>query len=147
MKFWPRIIAAVLIAGIGFLAGAYRGVNKGVFNAGLQENKIAAACLRADDLSLSPEFREYLKGRIYYNLASKYPNDRGYLLRRDWDFGPVDLGVLKRRIYAKDPNFPSESFDSATSHLSRAEPVGEANRSQPVRSETNQTSSAAGSDR
>ena len=121
MKLILQILAVVLVAIVIFLAGAFWGYQKGEFQAALEENKVAAACLRAEDLIVSGEFREYLKGRIYYNLASTYPNDRGYLLRRDWDFGPVDVALLKRRIYAKDPGFPCESFDSATSSLSRAE--------------------------
>ena len=136
------------LALFGFAAGWLRGFASGRFEAGLEENKIAAACLRAEDLTLSPDFREYLKGRIYYNLASKFPNRRGYLLRRDWDFGAVNVPVLKRRIYAKDPNFECESFDTATAHLTRAEPGGTAPmRSQPVGPETNGTPAAADSGR
>jgi len=72
---------------------------------------------------------------------------RGLILRRDWDFGAVDLGLLKRRIYAKDPSFDSQSFEGATAHLSNMEPGGAANVSQPIRSGTNTTSSEVGSPR
>jgi hypothetical protein len=116
-RFLPVLIGLLL----GVVVGWFWGFSSGRFQAGLEENKVAAVCLRADDLIISADLREYLKGRIYYNLASKYPNDPGYLLRRDWDFGTVDLSLLKRRIYVKDPTFPSESFDAATSHLSKAE--------------------------
>ena len=98
MKLTLQIVATVLVAVIVFLAGAFWGYQKGAFGAALEENKVAAVCLRTENLNISGEFREYLKGRIYYNLASKYPNDRGYLLRRDWDFGPVEIALLKRRI-------------------------------------------------
>lgn len=111
-----------LIAAFSFLAGAEWGLRRGTFQAGLEENKVAASNLRSTAPSLSPEFTAYLKGRIYYNLASKFPNDEGYLLRRDWDFGPVDKGALIGRIYAKDPSYGAESFDSATRHLSAARP-------------------------
>ena len=115
-------------AGI-FGAGYLFGFRNGNFAAGLEENKIAALRLTEKDfgispemaIPMSPEFREFLKGRIYYNIASKFPNDAGYLLRSDWDFGPVDQTVLKRPIYAKDPTCPADSFDAATSNLSAAE--------------------------
>lgn len=117
-----RLILSVLLFGVvGFATGYVWGFTSGRFQAGLEENKIAAADLRATDLELSPDLREYLKGRIYYNLASKFPNQRGYLLRHDWDFGQVDAAVVERRVYAKDPNYPSETFDAATEHLSNAE--------------------------
>jgi hypothetical protein len=110
-----------LIAALSFMAGAVWGHGRGKFQAALEENKVAAVCLESSELSRSPEFTAYLKGRIYYNLASKFPNDEGYLLRRDWDFGPVDMGALKGGIYAKDPSYEAESFDSATRHLSAAQ--------------------------
>ena len=141
-RFFPILIWLL----VGVAGGWLWGFSRGRFQAGLEENKVAAACLLANDLTISADLREYLKGRIYYNLASKYPDDRGYLLRRDWDFGTVDLTLLKRPIYAKDPTFPSDSFDAATGHLSNAEPPDSAaNRSQPVRAEP--TSSGAGSRR
>ena len=129
------LVVTLLVALIGVAEAWHRGFASGRFEAGLEENKLAADCLRAEDLKLSPDFREYLKGRIYYNLASKYPNQRGYLLRRDWDFGAVDVSLLKGRIYAKDPSYDCESFDAATSHLTSAEPSGAANGSQPIRAE------------
>lgn len=147
MKRLLSLSPGLLLALVGLAAGWILGFKSGKFQAGLEENKIAAACLRAEDLTLSPDFREYLRGRIYYNLASKYPNRRGYLLRRDWDFGPVNVALLKRRVYAKDPNYPCESFSVATAHLSNAEPAGAASQSQPVASQTNQTSEAVGSGR
>ena len=68
----------------------------------LTENKIAAANLKADrnfygGTNLAPEFREYLKARIYHNVYSYYPSTRGYLLQKDWDFGPVDRQLLNTR--------------------------------------------------
>jgi len=113
--------AGCLLAGLSFLAGASWGHAKGEFHAALEENKLAASCLKSSDMSLTPEFTAYLKGRIYYSLASKFPNDEGYLLRRDWDFGPVELNALLGRPYAKDPNIESESFEAATRHLSAAQ--------------------------
>ncbi|MBN9692581.1 MAG: hypothetical protein J0M24_20220 [Verrucomicrobia bacterium] len=122
MKHSVQIVAGILLVGVGFAAGAVWGTRHGQFQAALEENKVAASCLKAADLELSAEFREYLKGRIYYYIASKFPNDQSYL-SRTWDFGPVDLNVLKRRIYAKDPTFDSESFDGAIIGLSSADPI------------------------
>ena len=121
MTFKTFSIGALIVITMGIPAAYVAGFKNGNFQAALEENKVASVCLRSNDLLLAPEFREYLKGRIYYNIASKFPNKRGYLLRRDWDFGPVDLSRLNRRIYAKDPNFDSESFNGATRHLTRAE--------------------------
>ncbi len=145
MKRPLLILTGLFLVLIGFAAGWLSGFTSGKFQAGLEENKIAVACLREKDLTVSPDFREYLKGRIYYNLASKYPNRSGYLLRRDWDFGPVNSALLKRRIYAKDPNYPCDSFDTATAHLSSAEPAGTANRSETVGPQTNATAPQSGS--
>ena len=127
MKRLLSFSPGLLLAMVGLALGWVCGFRSGKFQAGLEENKIAASCLRAEDLALSPAFREFLKGRIYYNLASKYPNRRGYLLRRDWDFGPVNVDLLKRRIYAKDPNYACESFATATAHLGNAEPAAGGN--------------------
>lgn len=112
---------AAIIAFVSFVAGFAVGLERGAFQAALQENKIAASSLRTEDLDLSAGFREYLKGRIYYNIATRYPNDHGYLLRRDWDFGPVDMTILGRPIYAKDPTAGIDSYESATSRLTNAE--------------------------
>lgn len=122
MKPIKRVGFGSLIAALSFWTGAGWGYGRGKFQAGMEENKIAAANLRSSEPSLSPEFAAYLKGRIYYNLASKYPNDEGYLLRRDWDFGPVDTAALMGRVYKKDPTYEAESFDAATRHLSAAQP-------------------------
>ncbi|MEW6159143.1 MAG: hypothetical protein AB1813_17090, partial [Verrucomicrobiota bacterium] len=80
MKRLLQISKGLIFAALGLVVGWWWGFQSGRFQAGLEENKIAAACLRANDLNLSADFREFLKGRIYYNLASKYPNEAGYLL-------------------------------------------------------------------
>ena len=84
---------------------------------------MAVAMLKSEDSELNPLGREYLKGRIYYNLATKFPNDKGYLLRKDWDFGPINLDVAKSGVGAKEPGF-TDSFDEATQDLSNAEQAG-----------------------
>lgn len=106
---------------IGFFLGVLFGYNKGEFSAGMEENKLAANLLSNEELEISPEFREYLKGRIYYNIATKYPNDRGYLLRKDWDFGVIEPTRLPPKSFAKDPTSDCNSFEDATVNLSEAE--------------------------
>ena len=117
-------ILGVFVMGVGFCLGAIWGMKHGAFNAGLEENKLAVNLLSNQELTLSPEFSEYLKGRIYYNIASKYPNDRGYLLRKDWDFGEIQPTRLPSKSFAKDPTFDCSSFDEATKKLTRAEQGG-----------------------
>lgn len=124
MKPAPAAILGVLILGIGLYVGSIWGIRKGAFNAGLEENKLASNLLSNRELNLGPEFSEYLKGRIYYNIASKYPNDRGYLLRKDWDFGEVEPTQLPSKSFAKDPTCECSSFDEATQKLTRAEQNG-----------------------
>ena len=104
---------------VGIYSGFIWGMKNGAFNAGLEENKLAINLLSNRELTLSPEFSEYLKGR--YNIASKYPNDRGYLLRKDWDFGEVQPTQLPLKSFAKDTTVDCSSFDAATRTLTRAE--------------------------
>lgn len=128
-----QVTVPLLATAVGFCVGAYLGngnaVQQGRFQAALAENKVAADNLSNE--SLGPELREYLKGRIYYNIATEYPNTRGYLLRKDWDFGPVDRRIMRGSIYAKDPNYDTDSFDAATAHLSNAQPKDVTSSSQP----------------
>ncbi len=121
MKPLTTTILGVLIFGLGFSLCSLWGLKKGAFNTGLEENKLAVELLSNQDLALTPEFSEYLKGRIYYNIASKYPNDRGFLLRKDWDFGKVHPTRLPPKSFAKDPTFNCSSFTEASSNLSKAE--------------------------
>ena len=143
-----RVILLVVLAFIaGGVVGGIGGSRSTRFGLALTENKIAAANLAADrnfygGTNLSPEFREYLKARIYHNVFSYYPSTRSYLLQRDWDFGPVDHQLLASRhiVVWKD-------IDEIVWDWSSAITDGAANGSQPTRSETNRTSPAAGSRR
>lgn len=91
----PVVIGLILGASAGFVGGCrYQ-----QFNLALQENKVAAANLKMNtDLyggtNLFPQLREFLKARIYCNVYSYYPSSSGYLLRKDWEFGPVDRTLL-----------------------------------------------------
>jgi hypothetical protein len=91
-----RVILLVSLAFVaGVIIGGVVGSRDARFGLALTENKIAAANLMPGrDIPLSPEFREYLKARIYHNVFSYYPSTRGYLLQKDWDFGPVDHQLL-----------------------------------------------------
>lgn len=89
---------------IGLLVGSIVGSKGASFGAALQENKVAAVNLKFHNDDLSPQLREYLKARIYCNVNAFYPNTAGYLLQKDWDFGPVDKSVLGKMLVFKDPD-------------------------------------------
>ena len=99
MKHSRVILLVILAFGAGVVIGGIGGSRSTRFSLALTENKIAAANLAADrnfygGTNLAPEFREYLKARIYHNVFSYYPSTRGYLLQKDWDFGSVDHQLL-----------------------------------------------------
>ena len=127
MKLLFTAVTGLLILSIGLFLGSIWGMKRGAFNAALEENKVAARLLSDQELTLTTEFTEYLKGRIYYNIASKYPNDYGYLLRKDWDFGEIQPTRLPYKSFAKDPTLDCNSFSEATKNLTRAEQVGAPN--------------------
>jgi hypothetical protein len=89
---------------IGLLIGSICGSKSASFGAALQENKVAAANLQFYGTNLTPQLREYLKTRIYCNVNVFYPNTPGYLLEKDWDFGPVDKNILGKILVFKDPD-------------------------------------------
>jgi hypothetical protein len=104
------LLAFIIGMGSGFVMGwRYR-----QFDLALQENKIAAANLKFRAANLSPEFREYLKARIYCNVYNYYPGDQGYLVQKDWDFGPVDKGVLGSINVWKDPEQKAFDWEAAS---------------------------------
>lgn len=70
----------------------------------LQENKIATVNLRFNSTNVGPQLKEYLKARIYCNVFTYYPSTEGYLLQKDWDFGPVDRETLGKIAVFKDPH-------------------------------------------
>ena len=107
-------LPVIVCSGATFIAGATLGMDKGEFQAALEENKLAAHILRDSDEKLSADFREYLKGRIYYNIARKFPNDAGYLSDQ-WDFGEVLPTPLNEKAYAKDPIIDCSSYEEAVS--------------------------------
>jgi hypothetical protein len=103
MKMKLVIIFVVGLA-IGLLIGSVCGSKSASFGAALQENKVAAANLKFYGMNLTPQLREYLKARIYCNVNTFYPDTPGYLLQKDWDFGPVDKKILGKILVFKDPD-------------------------------------------
>jgi hypothetical protein len=106
-----RVHALVLLTvglGIGLGFGFVLGLKHASFQLALQENRVAAANLKFagqnGDSELAPQLREYLKARIYSNVHTYYPSTTGYLLERDWNFGPVNRTNLGNIAVFKDPN-------------------------------------------
>ena len=104
MKRLGAILLVMLAFGIGIAVGAILGFRKGRFQAALQENKIATWNLQFHSTNLEPQLKEYLKARIYCNVFTFYPSTPGYLLQKDWDFGPVNRGALNKIAVFKDPH-------------------------------------------
>jgi len=88
------------------------GVKWGQFQSALAENKLAVSNLDAMP-NLDPQFREYLKARIYNNVREFYPSKPGYLLQKDWDRGPVRQDLLTGVAVAKDVMDPVWSWQAA----------------------------------
>jgi hypothetical protein len=108
------MVLLLLIVGfiIGMGAGFVMGWRHRQFDLALQENKIAVMNLKLNGTNLCPEFREFLKARIYCNVYNYYPSERGYLLQKDWDFGPVDrrtLGTISAWKYPHQQVFDWEA--------------------------------------
>ena len=103
---------------IGVVIGYVAGWRRRQFDLALWENKVAASNLLANrafygGTNLPPVFQEYLKARIYCNVRNYYPSTRSYLLRKDWDFGPVDRKVLGTVGVWKEPDEKVWDWDSA----------------------------------
>ena len=104
--------AALVLLAAGFCGGAFWGVRFASFQSALAENKIATVNLDSSS-ELNPQFREYLKARIYSNILQFYPSDQGYLLQKDWDRGPVNRDVLGGLVSSKDPTAAAWDWQSA----------------------------------
>jgi hypothetical protein len=110
------LLIAGFVAGLG--TGFVGGCRHQQFDLALQENKVAAANLKANTdfyggTNLSPQLREFLKARIYCNVYNYYPSTSGYLIRKDWDFGPVDRNILGTVGFWKDPHQKVWDWDAA----------------------------------
>jgi hypothetical protein len=118
MKRSTVIIPLAIGLALGATAGSVGGCRYQQFNLALQENKVAAANLKMNTdfyggTNLSPQLREFLKARIYCNVYNYYPSSSGYLLRKDWDFGPVDRTFLSNVVFWKDPHQKVWDWDAA----------------------------------
>ena len=100
----PTIVILLFGIVVGLGVGFILGWRHRQFRMALEENKVAADNLQFRSGDLCPQFREYLKARIYCNVYTYYPGDGGYLLQKDWDFGAVDHQVLGPIGVWKDPH-------------------------------------------
>jgi hypothetical protein len=105
------IILSFVLCALCSLLGFRHGYKKGYFQAALEESKMAISVIQTDHTN--PQLKEYLKGRIYYNIHTKFPNDKGYKLKEDWDFGMIDTVQLRGIEYHKDPSYNIISFEDA----------------------------------
>ena len=109
-----KIYAVVILLVLCFLCSClsfYLGLKRGSFQAALEESKIAISVIQKENIN--PQLKEYLKGRIYYNIHTKFPNDKGYRSKEDWDFGIVDTVKLRGIEYHKDSGHNITSFEDA----------------------------------
>ncbi|MEO7325658.1 MAG: hypothetical protein ABIW82_12585 [Dokdonella sp.] len=105
---------SVLLFVVATSIGAFvLGVVWGRFQGALEENKIAIVNLDHAP-NLDPQFREYLKARVYWNVRMFYPANPGYLIQKDWDRGAVDEDVLGEVAAAKDPTVSILNWQNAT---------------------------------
>lgn len=102
------LIAICLVATLFLAIGFVLGLRHGQFQSALEEAKVARATLRRDDIIVQPQLREFLKGRIYYLIGTKF-YDSGYL-GTEWDVGTVDTNILVKPIYAKDSTFAPRTY-------------------------------------
>lgn len=82
------ILALLIGIGLGYFI-AYQRTQTTAQAQGAQELKIAVQTLKQLPADESPQFREYLKGRIYSLLAQD--------IRPDWVSEPLDFGPLDRK--------------------------------------------------
>ena len=106
----PIVVLSVIVAAC--LCAFAFGVWFGRFDAALEENKIAIVNLDQQP-NLNPQFREYLKARVYWNVRMFYPASSGCLIQKDWDRGAVNEEVLAGVAAAKDPTVPILNWQSA----------------------------------
>jgi hypothetical protein len=93
--FWfgLSVGAALTALLLWYVAGA-----RDFFHA-LEESRMANGALTQKEVQLSPQLREYLKGRLYWNAAVWIP--KGWL-DSDIDHGPIDETALGSLRIAKD---------------------------------------------
>jgi hypothetical protein len=98
IRFWP-VISVFVIATVFLVIGHVFGLRRGQFQSALEEAKVSRAALYRDDITIEPQLREFLKGRIYYLIGTKF-SDSGYL-SKGWDVGAVNMDICKSRFTQK----------------------------------------------
>jgi len=97
IAIWGLVLGAVLAAYVrGYLWGMWDGIGKHA----IEEAKICCANLDFYTNGMSPQAREYMKARLYWNSAQHIPA-KDFAFERD--YGPIDLTVLGTLLAAKDP--------------------------------------------
>ena len=94
------LVFGCVLAGVAL--GYWLGWRQACFEIALRENKVATVNLKFCGTNLTPQLREYLKARVYCNVYTHYPSQQGYLLQKDWDYGPVDRDTLGHVLVFKD---------------------------------------------
>jgi len=104
-------IAGLLIGGSGATYSCYM-----LFwdSHALEEIKIAHAYLNSSNDKLSPQLKEYLKGRLYWNMNQwmRYRDDF-FIGSMHPDFGPIETDKLNGISGIKDSTPPDEIYHDA----------------------------------
>jgi hypothetical protein len=116
-RFLLSLLAIVVLIASHFGAFAL-GAKLGYFQHALEENKVAIGNIDHSP-SVDPQFREYLKARVYWNIAMYYPAKPGYLIQKEWDRGPVNSALLGDVGAAKDPTIPVLTWQDAIYWVNR----------------------------
>ena len=118
MERFLLLVLAVCLLAVSHIGAFAFGAKWGQFQSALQENKLAVGNIDSSP-QIDPQFREYLKARVYWNVRMYYPENPGYLIQEEWDRGAVNIAILGDVAAAKDPTAPILSWQSA---ISRANP-------------------------
>ncbi|MEP6671055.1 MAG: hypothetical protein ABJF10_17985 [Chthoniobacter sp.] len=102
------LLGACSVTAYGWLAGY---VHSSQPYQPVEEAKICYAALRYAPDRLTPQLREYLKGRLYWNAA--YWIQPSWLVGWHIDFGPVDESLLDNVPWAKDASPGDEVYHAA----------------------------------
>ncbi len=106
MFVFGAAVGAVLTALVlWYVAGA-----RDFFHA-LEESRMAQLALVIEKKTLTPQLREYLKGRLYWNAVVWIP--RGWFSGMDIDHGPIDEETLGTIVIAKDGTSPDYVYRAA----------------------------------
>lgn len=106
------IIILIATACVSSLVGFYVGTVNGIEIHAVEESKLAELALsEPEGVKLSPQLKEYLKGRLYWNSAIHMGD--GYVSGLLKDYGPLDSNALEGVIYAKEPTIGDSAIREA----------------------------------